>query len=301
MKNSDIDLLDKFQRYAGRRVQRFSKRTPNETSFTTLGWMRLESYIYGKKLLFIRTITSLEHGNLYRQVFVKRFEEFCQDPVRCSQNRYDSPIFDILRIAVIFKLFERVKGMVYNDHIYSKIVWKRAVWDSVWQVECEDWNFRVQYFHETKLLNNISKVPMYANWWLLSDSDLEYISISETMTKIICRASNLKADRYEYRDKSILDRSCTLCDSISEENILHIVMQCEANELSRTQMLAEIEMYSKSVFDRVREEPTEMYLALLGKSVEDVTFEDMCTFWRISGRWICRMYNRSIKNRSGIG
>ena len=46
LKQSDIDELDKFQRYAGRRFQRFPKWSPNETSCKGLGWMRLETYIY---------------------------------------------------------------------------------------------------------------------------------------------------------------------------------------------------------------------------------------------------------------
>ena len=68
MKDKDIELLDIFQRHAGRKIQRFGKRSPNETCFTALGWMRIESYIYGKKMLFVRTITSLNQGNLYRQL-----------------------------------------------------------------------------------------------------------------------------------------------------------------------------------------------------------------------------------------
>ena len=122
LKNTDIELLDKFQRYAGRRVQRFRRRALNESSFATLGWMRLQNYIHGKKLLFIRTITTLNADNIYRQVFVKRFNDFCSEPEQGIANIYESPIFDMLRISIIFKLFEKVKGMVLKSHTYSKQV-----------------------------------------------------------------------------------------------------------------------------------------------------------------------------------
>ena len=36
LKETDIDDINAFQRYAGRRVQRFPPRSPNFTSF--LGW-----------------------------------------------------------------------------------------------------------------------------------------------------------------------------------------------------------------------------------------------------------------------
>ena len=53
LKQCDIDELGKFQRYAGKRFQRFPKWAPNETSFKGLGWMRLETYIYAKKCVYL--------------------------------------------------------------------------------------------------------------------------------------------------------------------------------------------------------------------------------------------------------
>ena len=119
LENRDIELLDKFQGCAVRRIHRFNRRTPNESSFATLGWMRLENSIHGKKLLFIWTITSLEADNLYKQRFVKRFEYFCRDPERGTTNINESPMYDILRVSIIFKLFAKVKGVVLKGHIYS--------------------------------------------------------------------------------------------------------------------------------------------------------------------------------------
>ena len=57
--DEDIKLLDDFQAYAGRRIQRFKQCSPRATSFVGLGWIRLEIYVYVKKLLFIRTIAML--------------------------------------------------------------------------------------------------------------------------------------------------------------------------------------------------------------------------------------------------
>ena len=36
LKQTDIDILDKLQRYAGKQIQRFPINTPNETSFRGL-------------------------------------------------------------------------------------------------------------------------------------------------------------------------------------------------------------------------------------------------------------------------
>ena len=56
LKPKDIEILDAFERYAGRRFQRFPSRSPNATSYRGLGWMKIVSFIKGKKLLFIRTV-----------------------------------------------------------------------------------------------------------------------------------------------------------------------------------------------------------------------------------------------------
>ena len=50
--DKDIDSLQNFQRYAGRRVQRFPKKSPSCSSYFGLGWIRIDTYVQIKKLLF---------------------------------------------------------------------------------------------------------------------------------------------------------------------------------------------------------------------------------------------------------
>ena len=136
LKQVDIEALDKFQRYAGKRIQRFPKWTPNETSFRGLGWMRLETYTYAKKLFFIRTIMIRDDDCIYKGVFRSRAIQFNSDIERYSRNECVSPIFDMLRISIIFDIYHIVKRNVYeNDHMYSKSQWKSIIWTRAWQIE----------------------------------------------------------------------------------------------------------------------------------------------------------------------
>ena len=64
LNSGSIKLLDDFQIYAGKRVQRFYTRTPNSCSFFGLGWMRLVRFVQVRKLLFIRATLALEDGTL---------------------------------------------------------------------------------------------------------------------------------------------------------------------------------------------------------------------------------------------
>ena len=74
--DNDIAVLDAFQRYVGRRVQRFPSKSPNETSFTGLGWIRIELFVYIKKLLFVRTIAMLDDESIYKKIFLARAVQF---------------------------------------------------------------------------------------------------------------------------------------------------------------------------------------------------------------------------------
>ena len=92
----DVKLLDDFQIYSGRRVQCFTRNTPRETSFVGLGWMRLESFIAGKKILFVRTIVKMDDLSPVKVIFIRRCIAFDRDIENGLRNEFDSPIFGIL-------------------------------------------------------------------------------------------------------------------------------------------------------------------------------------------------------------
>ena len=135
LKQTDIDTLDKFQRYAGKRIQRFPKSTPNETSFRGLGWMRLKDFIYAKKVIFIKTILIRSDDCIYKKVFKMRALVFNDDIPQGMENNFDSPIFDILSIAVIYGIYPIVMNCITNNHLYSKEKWKEIVWCRAWQID----------------------------------------------------------------------------------------------------------------------------------------------------------------------
>ena len=54
MNSDSINILNTFQIYAGKKVQRFYFKSPNICSFFGLGWMRLVRLVQVRKLLFIR-------------------------------------------------------------------------------------------------------------------------------------------------------------------------------------------------------------------------------------------------------
>ena len=120
----DINALDTFQKYAGRRVQRFHLKSPSATSFIGLGWIRLEVFIYVKKLLFLRTISVLGDNCVYKIIGRMRANKFNNDIASGMINTYHSTVFDILKTSILFGVYNESMRMLNGEAFYTKAQWK---------------------------------------------------------------------------------------------------------------------------------------------------------------------------------
>ena len=112
MKDNDIAILDAFQSYVGRWVQRFPPKSPNETSFMGLGWIRIKLFVCVKKLLFVRTIAKLDEESIYKKIFLARAIQFNNDKDLGFENSNSSPCFDILKVSYLFEISNEVIRMI---------------------------------------------------------------------------------------------------------------------------------------------------------------------------------------------
>ena len=247
MGDNDIGALDSFQRYAARKFQRFSQRTPRETSVRGLGWMRIENFIYAKKVLFIRTMCVMDDDCIYRKVLEERSRVFNTDVAKCSENGAHSPIFDMLKAAILYGLYQEVMYMINMGCQYSKAAWSRKVWDRAWDIEKNDRMYAQNFFVTGRLLNEIMAGTDYLIWWKISDENPDLVLFCEVMAKIVCRSSRLKTDDYKYKDGLLSLRACEMCDGFREEDIRHIVLQCEGTENIRHEMFRMIENMNDNI------------------------------------------------------
>ena len=91
-KKKDNDILLAFQRYAARRIQRLHPRSLNATITVCLGWMSIVNYIKTRKLIFIRTIVSMEEYMPLRKILMERVREYTSG----DQDYTESPIIQIV-------------------------------------------------------------------------------------------------------------------------------------------------------------------------------------------------------------
>ena len=296
-KEEDIKLLDDFQVYAGRRVQRFSPSTPRETSFVGLGWMRLENFIAGKKLIFARTICKMDDVSPVKRIFKQRCIVFSNNMEIGLLNEYDSPTFSILKMALCFGLYNDIMKMAIGAVLYPKKRWSAMVWSKAWQVEDEDWVLRSALMKYTLRLNKTIGVVCYLVWWQISDVYPKLMKMSETMAKIVCRTSLLRGDDYRCRRGIDANQTCQLCDLYEREDANHVIMHCTFQEDERTKMFNNIDRICPSIFI----EDPDILNVLLGKNVQSIEYEKMVEVWICAGKAICNMYYAAVRTGTGIG
>ena len=301
LKEQDLEIIDKFQRYAGRRVQRFPSFSPNETSYAALGWLRLENFIYVKKMLFVRTVLVLEDCSIYKTVFIKRTLEFVKNIPENILNKYDSPVYDILKVTIIYGLLDDIMHMIAGTRVYDKITWRNKVWKIAWEIDENDWRMKTLYFKSIRTLKEVSGTVGYSVWWRLSDDQPERVKQCEDMIKLLCGASRLKCDDPRLKRTANVYKMCESCNMYEIEDAKHVIMHCtRVNEL-RSEMYDYINAIigdkGKTIIDRSE---NTLY-TLLGRQCKEVDERANREFNVIASTYISKMYRLIVKDRKGIG
>ena len=294
----DIENLQYFQRYAGRRVQRFPKRSPISSSYYGLGWVRIETYIQIKKLLFLLTLINMDNLNRIAKVFKERVRSYFHDRANGSINMYGSPIFDLLNTAARFGLLQRVGDMTLGaGGGITKTQWSRTVWSKVWELDDLFWKSTTMVYKSNDLLRNTVGNAQYLTWWHLADNTPRLQKMCEIMARLVCHTSLLKDDDPRCKGGSNSMKNCSECDLSIPETVKHLVMQCPANEGASKFMFDEIQKVDNNFVNRCANDTDQVFFWLLGKHIEGVDNELMANIWIIAGYHISKMYTERIHSR----
>ena len=213
LSDTDVENLLNFQRFAGRRIQRFPPRSPNSSSFYGLGWAKLSTYIGVKKLLFAMSIIRMEIDHVLRVIFKKRLEVYLSDKTAGKANRWKSPLFEIFNTSDRFGLLDSLCNMINGDlNVYGKKRWSELVWKQAWAIEYAYWRATNLMCKYNDLVTMTTPNTMYLSWWRLSDSNHKMMRISEMMAKIVCRTSRLKCDDVRLKGAPASQKTCERCD-----------------------------------------------------------------------------------------
>ena len=297
LRGDEVEMLRKFQRYIGRRCQRFPKRSPNYSAYSALGWLSIDRVIQIKKLMFLRTILVMEDDDTCKRILRDRAQFFADNLESSRQNVHSSPIFDILDVSIRVGLYDTCMRMITSNVYLSKEEWKKSVWRSVWEKEDEDCILLYKQPHQDILLFKIIGSSYYLVWWILAGMFPRKTRMCEAMATLVCDTNLLKSVDYRLKGKSHSQKVCNKCYLGIVESIHHLVMQCPSCVEDRIEMYRQIGELDCVYAQRILSNPQEMFHTLMGKHPEQVPFKAMVNVWMISGHFINKMYARAIAGR----
>ena len=300
LNGDSIKILETFQIYAGKKIQRLYCKSPNVCSFFGLGWMRLLRVIQVRKLLFIRSILALDDQALSKKIFIDRarlrLENMNESPLSEDWSKVD----DLLDVVNVFKLNDEVTNMVLRGQVYPKALWKKIVWERGWALEDTFWCLEARLHKELDLLLRVCPKPRYLTWWSLSNKYANTIQFCETMAKIISHASLLKCDDVRLKHLPYGNRVCSLCNLYLLEDVFHVTMQCPGTQHLRNEMHAELALHP-DIDQVLREHEQDTMSIYLGKYPAECDYNVMEKLWCITGRPISGLYKFVLSCRQGIG
>ena len=302
LNEDDSENIQNFQRFAGRRVQRFPPRSPRCSSFYGLGWIKLTTYIAIKQLLFVLSIIRLDEENVIRKIFISSFHSFKSDEEKGTANIFRSPVYEMCKTCKKFGLLNTVDGYIAGIYpIPSKNKWAELVWGKGWLLDDNYWRAVNTMNKENDLLNCTMEGTRYTVWWQLTDIAHHMVKECECIARILCHTSLLKVDDYRLKDSPHSSRTCELCNQYALESIHHLLMQCPGMHEEQKGLHEQLSLVTPEIIEKFAEEPQNSFFWLIGRNVPNISDKCLQDFRCIAGKWIYKMYNKAIKNRCGVG
>ena len=301
MNESNLGIIEDFQNYIGKRVQRFHPKVLNSCSYYGLGWMRLERIIQIKKLLFVRLILVMSDDELPKIVFCERTSIYLLNPHIGHQNDYNSAVYDLLNVCDTFGLLIDVRNMVERQYFYSKANWRDKVWKKGWELEDTYWNIEKQLHKSLDLLGNVHPSSRYLTWWSISDRHPSLVRECSVMSKILSHASILRSDDFKLKEQLNTFKMCDLCDRYEVEDARHLILHCPFFHNMRTSMSEKIDEVEVDANFVLNECNVDMLYILLGRTVVGLNDTQMEKIWLIALEFVYSIYREIVKRRRGIG
>ena len=201
LKSDEVGSLRRFQRYVGRKSQRFHQHSRNFSAYAPFGWISLEKVVYVNKLLFFRSICVMKDNTPCKRILISCVNSFNADRAKGTLNLCNTPIYELCNIASRVNLLDTCLNMVLNGHYYGKKLWSRMVWEKVWILEDEEIQIYRAQIGSEKLLFKIVEKPYYLTWLVISDVSREHISKCENMAKNGLRGKSLKDIRLKTKEE----------------------------------------------------------------------------------------------------
>ncbi|CAC5420891.1 unnamed protein product [Mytilus coruscus] len=207
LSNSEIELLERTQRYAARYIQCMDKYSPTHSTTSNLGLWSLEAVIDKFKLLFFGRLCRSKSGTTQKKLINMCISQFILD-----ENAEHSITYNLITTLVKYDLFSFLETYVNEDYIPEQVLWSKIVRQSIEIYEENRWKSNLENRNELKRYSKIH--PTLCEHRLIRLTVLYPDTKLELLVLVALGSAAIKK------------ATCTLCNKQSFDSVKHIIMQC---------------------------------------------------------------------------
>ena len=254
LSRSDITNLERFVRFAAKKVQRFPTRTRTDICLSMLGWRSMISEINARKLSFLGRLCKIPTKLLAKQVFNLRLASYC-----CTTaNNQKGFIPDIVYVLETYKLSNHLINYIQTGDFPTKNMWKRIYKTAIYNYEQRAWSHRIEHDDHFRRFRSLhTKIERAIIWECAQDNNT---------LKSAYIVSSLWTEQSSVSSQSVL---CHMCGTVTEDPTTHLVTKCERLTHEREKIFTHIlETCGQAVLDEIRSETDEVSLQyFIGKRI----------------------------------
>ncbi|CAG2187538.1 unnamed protein product [Mytilus edulis] len=255
LSNSEIELLERTQRYVARYIQCMDKYSPTDSTTSNLGLWSLEAVIDKFKLLFFGRLCRSKSGTTHKKLFNMCISQFILD-----ENAEHSITYNLITTLVKYDLFSFLETYVNEDYIPEKVLWSKIVRQSIEIYEENRWKSNLENRNELKRYSKIH--PTLCEHRLIRLTVLYPDAKLELLVLVALGSAAIKK------------ATCTLCNKQSLDIVKHLIMECHVLLTERNVMFYKIvdELPIQKSVDIFNLDDDDLLEVLLG-AVNDIVYD----------------------------
>lgn len=272
LSNTEIDLLERTQRYAARFIQCMDKTSPIDSTISNLGLWSIESVTDKFKLLFFGRLCRSNSSTTHKKLF-----HILISQIILEEDEIGNTItYDLIKTLVKYDMFSFLETFVHETFIPKKDLWSKIVRQSI------------SISEENRWLENIENRPE-----LLRYSKIHSTLTEHRLIRLTLVYPNIKRELLvlvKLGSMAIKKATCPLCCVNSSDILLHLIMSCHALLTERSKLhytIVDVLPVQTSV-DIFNLEESDILLVMLGSVDQDIIQELSPDLWSIMMFYIAK-------------
>ena len=216
----ELHELEKAHRGIAKQIQGLPQNTQDPVCLSTLGWMKVQTYIDKSKLLFMYRILCLPPCSIFRCIYVLCFFQILYSDLYVDV----SPVAQVIDVCKRYGILDQIVSIILSGAMPTKRLWKRMVENKVWDLEFKRWRQELKLYRNLLLFRTVILRIEMCVWWDMAKHFTYLKRACINIMKLLTGNNCLRV----HKDVSITRdlRICKLCMLREIEDEYHFIMNC---------------------------------------------------------------------------